>query len=156
MRNPLSVLLSLILGLVFGYGLIVSGMTDNAKVLGFLDLFGRWQPALALVMGAGVITALPFFLVARRRSVGILGGVFSPLPQKFDGNLIGGSALFGIGWGIAGLCPGPAVVWIGFNPLAIAPFMITYFLGAFVAQKFIAARVKSDVNKSHEPDIQKA
>lgn len=98
-------------GLLFGIGLLLAGMANPAKVLGFLDLAGGWDPSLALVMVAAIGVALPFFTWARRQGYALLGGVMQ-LPQRrdLDGRLIGGSLLFGVGWGIAGICPGPALV----------------------------------------------
>lgn len=98
-------------GLLFGIGLLLAGMANPAKVLGFLDLAGGWDPSLALVMVAAIGVALPFFTWARRQDRALLGGVMQ-LPQRrdLDGRLIGGSLLFGVGWGIAGICPGPALV----------------------------------------------
>jgi uncharacterized membrane protein YedE/YeeE len=102
---------SLLAGLVFGLGLLVSGMADPAKVLGFLDLFGRWDPSLALVMGGAVAVASAAFFVARRRSVSLLGAAMKlPTARQIDRRLVVGSMLFGIGWGVAGFCPGPALV----------------------------------------------
>ncbi|MBF0677106.1 YeeE/YedE family protein [Pseudomonas sp.] len=97
-------------GLLFGIGLLLSGMADPAKVIGFLDLAGHWDPSLALVMGGAVAVALLPFTWAHRQSRSLLGAPMQ-LPQKreLDHRLIGGSLLFGIGWGIAGICPGPAV-----------------------------------------------
>lgn len=97
-------------GLLFGLGLLLAGMADPAKVLAFLDLAGHWDPSLALVMiGAIVIAALPLNL-ARRRTKALLGGAMQlPSRRDVDARLIGGSLLFGVGWGIAGICPGPAV-----------------------------------------------
>ena len=107
-------LTSLLAGLVFGFGLILSGMADPAKVLGFLDLSGRWDPSLGLVMGGAVAVASGAFFVARRRSVSLLGAAFKlPAATYIDGRLIGGSLVFGVGWGIAGFCPGPALVALG-------------------------------------------
>jgi uncharacterized membrane protein YedE/YeeE len=101
-------------GLVFGGGLTLSGMANPAKVLGFLDITGRWDPSLALVMGGAIAVALPAFVWARRRQSSVLG---EPLPapprQGIDGRLLGGSLLFGAGWGLAGYCPGPALVAVG-------------------------------------------
>ena len=105
---------SLLAGLVFGLGLIVSGMANPAKVLGFLDLFGRWDPSLAFVMGGAVAVASAAFFVARRRSVSLLGAALKlPTARQIDRRLVVGSALFGIGWGVAGFCPGPALVALG-------------------------------------------
>jgi uncharacterized membrane protein YedE/YeeE len=98
-------------GLVFGLGLIVSGMTDPAKVLGFLDLAGAWDPSLALVMGGAVVVGLFAFAAARRRDVSWLGAPMRlPAARAIDARLIAGSLLFGVGWGVAGFCPGPGLV----------------------------------------------
>lgn len=98
-------------GLGFGLGLIAAGMTDPAKVLAFLDLAGPWDPSLALVMGAAIGVALLPFAWMRRRSRSLLGLQLEwPRAQRVDARLLVGGALFGVGWGLAGLCPGPAVV----------------------------------------------
>lgn len=98
-------------GLLFGLGLIVSHMADPSKVLGFLDLAGRWDPSLAFVMGGAVAIGAVAFAIARRRSTTLLGAPMSwPSAARLDRPLIVGSALFGIGWGLAGFCPGPALV----------------------------------------------
>jgi len=98
-------------GLVFGLGLILSGMTDPSKVLGFLDLAGRWDPSLAFVMVGAIAVGLVGFAVARRRSVSLLGAEMKlPTARHVDRRLIAGSVMFGIGWGVAGFCPGPALV----------------------------------------------
>jgi uncharacterized protein len=98
-------------GLVFGVGLIVSGMTDPGKVIGFLDVFGNWDPSLAFVMGGAILVGFFAFTLAQRRAKTFLGGAMH-LPQRrdIDNRLVGGSLLFGIGWGLAGFCPGPALV----------------------------------------------
>lgn len=118
----MQILTSLLAGLVFGLGLILSGMADPAKVLGFLDLFGAWDPSLALVMGGAIAVGLPAFALVRRRSVSLLGAPMRlPTARTIDRRLVGGSVLFGIGWGIAGFCPGPALVALG---MGLAPAMI--------------------------------
>lgn len=98
-------------GLVFGMGLVVSGMANPAKVLAFLDLDGAWDPSLLLVMGGAVLVGLVAFGVARKRSTSLLGEPMR-LPQgtRIDARLVTGALLFGAGWGIAGFCPGPALV----------------------------------------------
>jgi len=109
-----TVLASLLAGLVFGVGLIVSGMADPAKVLGFLDLFGHWDPSLALVMVAAIAVGVIAFAVAGRRSRSLLGAEMKlPSARHIDRRLVVGSLLFGIGWGAAGFCPGPALVALG-------------------------------------------
>lgn len=131
---------STLLGLMFGYGLIVSGMTDTTKVIGFLDITGAWQPALAVVMGVAVLTALPFFFFGKKRHKPMIGEAFVEPPFKVDTKLIAGAALFGIGWGLVGLCPGPALVWAGLNIKAMAPFLAAFVVGAFMADR-IASKV---------------
>lgn len=107
-------IVALLVGLVFGLGLIVSGLVNPAKVLGFLDLAGPWDPSLAFVMGGAVALGLLAFTVARRRPLSYLGfDMRLPTAGGVDRRLIGGSLLFGIGWGIAGFCPGPALVALG-------------------------------------------
>ena len=104
-------LFSLLSGLVFGVGLIVSGMSNPAKVLGFLDLAGAWDPSLALVMGGAIGVAMPAFWLAGRRKRAILGDAMQlPASRRIDRRLLLGSLAFGAGWGIAGFCPGPALV----------------------------------------------
>lgn len=98
-------------GLVFGLGLILSGMSNPAKVLGFLDLAGRWDPSLALVMGGAVAVGAIAFAVARARGRTMLGGPLRwPEASQIDRKLVIGAVLFGVGWGLAGFCPGPAIV----------------------------------------------
>lgn len=102
-----------IVGLVFGLGLLVSGMADPHKVLGFLDLAGAWDPSLALVMGGAIVVGLPGFALARQRQRSLLGEPMQlPTSKTVDAPLVMGSVLFGIGWGLAGYCPGPALVGI--------------------------------------------
>ncbi|WP_312669239.1 DUF6691 family protein [Stutzerimonas nitrititolerans] len=97
-------------GLIFGMGLLLAGMADPAKVLGFLDLFGRWDPSLGLVMAGAIAVAIVPMQWARRQQRSLLGAPMQlPLRRRPDRRLIGGSLLFGIGWGIAGICPAPAL-----------------------------------------------
>ncbi|WP_182342727.1 DUF6691 family protein [Comamonas koreensis] len=107
----MTILIAALAGLVFGLGLLVSGMADPQKVLAFLDLAGPWDPSLALVMGGAIALGLPGFALARRRSRSLLGEPMQlPARQAVDAPLLIGSALFGIGWGLAGYCPGPALL----------------------------------------------
>ena len=108
MKMLLGALLS---GLVFGLGLVISGMTQPEKVLGFLDVFGLWDPTLAFVMGGALAIALPGFYLARSRERPLFAPQFRwPTRNDVDAPLIGGAVLFGVGWGLVGLCPGPAIV----------------------------------------------
>jgi uncharacterized membrane protein YedE/YeeE len=105
---------SWIAGFIFGIGLIISGMTDPAKVLGFLDLAGTWNPSLALVMLGAIAVGSLAFAIAKRKTTTFLGlPIQLPPSRHIDGRLIGGNILFGIGWGLAGICPGPALVMAG-------------------------------------------
>lgn len=98
-------------GLVFGIGLILSGMTDPGKVIGFLDVAGSWDPSLAFVMGGAILVGFFAFMLAHRRARTFLGGAMHlPQARDIDSRLVGGSLVFGIGWGLAGFCPGPALV----------------------------------------------
>lgn len=121
---------ALLCGLVFGVGLILSGMTDPAKVLGFLDLAGSWDPSLALVMAGSIAVGLVAFAVAKRRTSSYLGLPLAlPAARPIDGRLVGGSLLFGAGWGIAGFCPGPALVALGMGEIKAAVFVTAMLLG---------------------------
>ena len=105
---------ALLAGLIFGLGLMVAGMANPAKVLGFLDIGGLWDPSLALVMAAAVAIAILGFTWAKKRKVSLLGQPLQlPTSNRIDRRLIGGSLLFGAGWGLAGICPGPALVLLG-------------------------------------------
>lgn len=109
----------LISGILFGLGLAISGMTDTNKVLGFLDLFGRWDPSLAFVMGSGLSIAIPGFYLLKKRQKPKLTDTFS-LTEKttIDSSLIIGSAWFGVGWGLYGWCPGPAIASLSLAPIS--------------------------------------
>lgn len=125
----MSVIVGLLSGLMFGLGLIVAGMVDPAKVLGFLDLGGAWDPSLAFVMGGAIAVGLPAFTLARRRRETFLGLQMQlPTSQLLDRRLVLGSVMFGVGWGLAGLCPGPALVVAGLG----APKALV-FVGAMLA-----------------------
>ena len=117
-------------GLLFGLGLIVSRMVDPAKVLGFLDLFGRWDPSLALVMGGAVAVSALGSQIAKRRGVPLLAPRLEiPTRRDLDPRLIGGAALFGIGWGLVGLCPGPALTALTFGPWQVLVFVAAMIAG---------------------------
>ena len=114
MEKHASSIASFATGLVFGIGLILSGMTDPGKVLGFLDPFGAWDPSLAFVMGGAILVGFFAFRVAHRRTANFLGGAMHlPATRDVDRRLVPGSLMFGVGWGIAGFCPGPALVAVG-------------------------------------------
>lgn len=130
---------ALLAGLLFGAGLLVSGMTDPANVLGFLDIFGEWRPQLAFVMGAAVLTAAPSFWVIRNRKRSLLGApVDMPDRRRIDKPLIAGSAIFGVGWGLSGICPGPGIVL-----LASGYGMAYLFMAAVIAGMWLVLLIRN-------------
>jgi uncharacterized membrane protein YedE/YeeE len=119
-----------VVGLLFGTGLIISGMTDPSKIIGFLDVAGAWDPSLAFVMGGAVLVGLIAFRFARRRTVSLLGGAMHlPNARQIDRPLILGSLAFGVGWGLAGYCPGPAVVAFGSGQDKAVVFLVAMIAG---------------------------
>jgi uncharacterized membrane protein YedE/YeeE len=126
----MAIVTALLAGLVFGVGLIVSGMANPKKVLGFLDLAGAWDPSLVLVMVGAIAVGLVAFAVARSRTRSFLGlAIQLPAARHVDKRLVGGSLLFGVGWGLAGFCPGPALVALGMGELKAAVFVAAMLLG---------------------------
>ena len=131
----MSFLVNLCLGLLFGVGLVISGMSDPAKVLNFLDLFGTWDPSLAFVMGGAVVVAfLGYRLVLRRERP--LAAEWCDLPQqeKVDAPLLAGAAIFGLGWGLGGFCPGPAITSLGLGAAGTLAFLPTMIAGMWAAR----------------------
>jgi uncharacterized membrane protein YedE/YeeE len=122
------IIIALLVGLLFGIGLIISGMTDPSKVTGFLDLVGRWDPSLGFVMGGAILVGLVAFRFAAARDKSLLGDVMRlPTANHIDRRLVLGGLAFGTGWGLAGYCPGPALVSLasgGSKPLIFAAAMI--------------------------------
>jgi uncharacterized membrane protein YedE/YeeE len=117
-------------GLVFGLGLILSGMSDPGKVKGFLDLAGSWDPSLAFVMGGAILVGVVAFRVARKRTQSFFGGAMRlPTANDVDLRLVLGSLVFGIGWGLAGFCPGPALVSVGSGQDEAAWFVLAMLAG---------------------------
>lgn len=134
-------LFALLSGLVFGLGLILSGMTQPLKVKGFLDLAGAWDPSLALVMLGAIAVAAPAFARARRRERSWTGAPMEiPTHRSIDGRLVAGGVLFGVGWGIAGFCPGPALVAMGSGVGAAGIFVAAMLAGMLVHDLFLAHR----------------
>lgn len=126
----MAMIFSLAAGLVFGLGLIVSGMANPAKVLGFLDLAGPWDPSLAFVMAGAIAVGAVAFAVARNRTVSLIGlQMRLPSATRIDRRLVAGGLLFGIGWGIAGFCPGPALVALGMGEGKAAVFVAAMLAG---------------------------
>ena len=124
----MQVLMALLTGLVFGVGLIISGMTDPSKVIGFLDLAGKWDPSLAFVMGGAILVGVFAFRFATTRSQAILGGSMQlPKNRRIDRRLVLGALALGAGWGLAGYCPGPVLASLatgGSKPLIFTMAML--------------------------------
>lgn len=133
--------MALLAGLLFGAGLILGGMTQPAVVLGFLDLFGAWNPRLLWVMAAAVATtAVGYRLLLRRRGPWLASSFQLPAPRPTDRRLLLGAALFGIGWGIAGYCPGPALVSLAGGAPSLLVLVGTMALGSWLASRLPARR----------------
>jgi len=126
-----------IAGLLFGLGLAISGMTDPARVLGFLDIAGAWDPTLMFVLGSAVITSFIGYRLVFKRSAPVFGERFQlPTRQDLDAKLLGGAALFGIGWGLSGYCPGPAIASISGISIPLVAMLVAMVAGWFVARRF--------------------
>ena len=128
---------SLLAGLVFGLGLILSGMVNPAKVLGFLDLAGPWDPSLALVMAGAIAVALVAFRIAGNRTTSLLGAEMKlPSSRHLDRRLVLGSVVFGIGWGIGGICPGPGMVALAMGEPKAVVFVVAMLAGMGLFEVF--------------------
>lgn len=120
-------------GLVFGLGLSLSGMLDPVRVQGFLDLFGAWDPSLAFVLGGAVVVAFAGVVVSRRLHRPVFDTAFHlPETRLIDRPLVIGSVLFGIGWGIAGFCPGPAIAALAFGKVEVVAFVVAMLAGMMI------------------------
>ena len=146
-KNHIYRITEFIVGLLFGLGLMLSGMTDPGKVIGFLDLFGAWDPSLALVMGGAILVSFFAFTVAKKRTTTFLGGVLRfPTNMDIDKKLVVGSVLFGAGWGLAGFCPGPAMVSMADGQpkaLVFVLAMLVGMLGFELMDRFVHAPRKT-------------
>ncbi|SFL39342.1 DUF6691 family protein [Shimia haliotis] len=136
-------ILALIAGGLFGTGLSISGMTDTTKVQGWLDVFGNWDPTLAFVMGGAIIPMAVAWLLTKGRTP-LVGGSFpAPSEPKIGHNLVVGSVLFGVGWGLAGLCPGPAIASLSFGG-----WQGWVFLAAMLAGMWLAPSVRATMDRA--------
>ena len=146
-KNHIYRITEFIVGLLFGLGLMLSGMTDPGKVIGFLDLFGAWDPSLALVMGGAILVGFFAFTAAKKRSTTFIGGVLRfPTNMDIDKKLVVGSVLFGAGWGLAGFCPGPAMVSMAdgqHKALVFVLAMLVGMLGFELMDRFVHAPRKT-------------
>jgi len=152
MNNTIHRISEFLVGLLFGLGLILSGMTDPGKVIGFLDLFGSWDPSLALVMGGAIAVGFFAFSLAQKRTMNFLGGLLRlPNSQVIDRRLVIGSLMFGAGWGIAGFCPGPALVSMAAGQPKALLFVVTMLAGMVgyeLLDRFIHAPRKANLSPS--------
>ena len=134
------ILTSLLIGALFGAGLAISGMMNPAKVLGFLDFAGDWDPTLAFVMGGALLVSVPGFALARKRPKPALETGFQmPTRRDIDGRLIGGAAVFGVGWGLSGFCPGPALSAMATGMPGVYVFVAAMVAG-MAAYRFLLSR----------------
>lgn len=131
----MSFVVNLALGLLFGIGLVISGMSDPAKVLNFLDLFGSWDPSLAFVMGGAVITAFFGYRLVLKREKPVAAASFHlPASNAIDSQILIGPAIFGIGWGLGGFCPGPALTATTLGAAGTYAFLPMMFVGMWLAR----------------------
>jgi len=148
--NHISRISEFVVGLMFGVGLMASGMTDPGKVIGFLDLFGAWDPSLALVMGGAVVVGFFAFALAKKRTTTFLGGALRlPTTNQMDKPLVIGSLLFGAGWGLGGFCPGPALVSMADGQSKATLFvaaMLVGMLGFELMDRFVHAPRKAKLD----------
>lgn len=133
------VILALVAGTMFGAGLAISGMADPMRVRGFLDVLGHWDPTLAFVMVGALLPTALAWQITRRRAAPFADDKFHlPQADRIDASLLAGAALFGIGWGIAGLCPGPAIADLAIRPIPAAIFVLA-MIGGFGLHRLVAA-----------------
>lgn len=137
-------------GSLFGIGLLVSGMTDTTKVRGWLDVFGHWDPTLAFVMGGAIVPMAIAWRIARARTTSILGTPFpAPSDAHIERRLMLGSILFGAGWGLSGLCPGPSIASLSFGGTGGLVFLATMLLGMGAAPRLSRALTPHPADTAH-------
>ena len=140
MKKHFSLISQYLIGVLFGFGLLISGMTNPQKILNFLDLTGSWDPSLIFVMGGAVLVGLAGFYVLTKRSQAFFGGALHiPTRRDISKPLVIGSIIFGAGWGIAGFCPGPAIVSVGSLQAKALVFVIAMLAGMWLCERFFAA-----------------
>lgn len=138
----MKILFALLSGLIFGIGLILSGMANPAKVIGFLDLFGKWDPSLAIVMAGAVCVCFFAFRFAKKRTLSFLGEKLDlPKDKPVSRKLFLGSLVFGVGWGLAGFCPGPGLVAMGMGYEKGAIFVLSMLVGMFIFEVIVSKKV---------------
>ena len=137
--NLASKLSALVAGITFGLGLVISGMTDPLKVIAFLKLAPGWNPALIFVMGSALLTSAVGFAVAKKRAAPFFAELFlTPTKTDLDTRLLVGAGLFGVGWGLAGYCPGPAIVGAFTLDSRALAFMLAFLVGLFLHERFLS------------------
>ena len=151
-------LVSFGVGVLFSIGLALSGMTTPAKVINFLDFFGTWDPSLAFVMVGAIAVHFVLFRFILRRPTPLLGGTFGiPTRRDIDARLVVGSALFGVGWGVGGFCPGPAVASFGGGALPVVVFVVSMIAGMLLFKQALelweARGKKSEPQAAVEPEV---
>lgn len=138
MRKHFSLISQYSIGVLFGFGLIISGMSNPQKVLNFLDITGNWDPSLIFVMGGAIFVGLGGFYLASKKTEAFFGGVFHiPINRDITKPLVVGSFIFGVGWGIAGFCPGPALVALGAGHLKALFFVLAMLAGMFLSNQVL-------------------
>lgn len=143
MKRSFALLSQFAIGVIFGLGLIISGMTNPQKILQFLDLAGSWDPSLIFVMLGGILVSLAAFYLARKRAEAWFGGLVQwPKSSPIDRHLVIGSLLFGIGWGVAGFCPGPAIVALGSGHVKALVFTCMMLIGMLIYQQ-LGSQIKN-------------
>ncbi len=142
MNNAVFRIAALISGILFGMGMAISGMIDPAKVIGFLDISGSWDPSLAFVMGGALAVFMPsyFFIIKPRKQTVSGVEMCTPTNTKIDTRLLSGAAIFGIGWGLAGICPGPAVASLSFGNISIVLFFVAMLAGSQLTKIVMSSR----------------
>lgn len=139
MRQHFSLYSQYLIGVLFGFGLIISGMSNPKKVLAFLDITGDWDPSLMFVMGGAVMVGLGGFYLASKRTEAFFGGALQvPTRRDISKPLLIGSLIFGVGWGIAGFCPGPALVAVGAGQLKALVFVLAMITGMVFCRRCIS------------------
>jgi uncharacterized membrane protein YedE/YeeE len=139
MQNVKQISIVAFSGALFGMGMVISGMADPAKVIGFLDITGAWDPSLAFVMGGALAVFVPaYLLLIKPRSESVFGDeIVCPTSKTIDKKLVGGAALFGIGWGLLGVCPGPAVASLFTGSIQVLLFIAAMLVGSFTAKRVV-------------------
>ncbi len=140
MKKHFGLLSQYFIGLLFGIGLIISGMSNPQKVLGFLDLAGSWDPSLIFVMLGAILVGLAGFYIASKKSKAFFGNAIQiPTSRDINKPLVLGSFIFGIGWGVAGICPGPAIVALGSGHMKAFAFILAMLAGIVLCDRFFGA-----------------